>query len=261
MQKFDLHVHTCYSDGKNSPETVVQKAIEIGLEVLGFSDHGVTETAEIYGMNKVESEKYFDEISLLKEKYKDKIKILCGVEKEIYSSECTDKYDYVIGSVHYIKVGDNYIPVDHTPEKILQGAENFFGGDIYKMLESYFDSISKVAEETNCDIIGHFDLVTKFNEQTPLFDENDERYVNAWKSAVDRIIERCRIFEINTGAMSRGYRTTPYPSREMIDYIKSKGGKLILSSDSHKAEDICYKFEDAEKYSGLAFQKSIYDLL
>ena len=52
------------------------------------------------------------------------------------------------------------------------------------------------------------------------------------------------VFEINTGAISRGYRTVPYPSADQIAYIRSKGGVLILSSDSHAAGTICYDFEE-----------------
>ena len=66
-------------------------------------------------------------------------------------------------------------------------------------------------EQTGADIIGHFDLVTKFNELGGYLDLSDPRYVRAWKAAVDALLSYDRPFEINTGAISRGYRTTPYP--------------------------------------------------
>ena len=55
------------------------------------------------------------------------------------------------------------------------------------------------------------------------------------------------VFEINTGAMSRGYRSEPYPSAEMIEYISSRGGQFILSSDSHSRENLCFGFETLRK--------------
>lgn len=246
MILFDLHVHTNYSDGKNTPEEVVKSAIEKGMDCLGFSDHSYTFFDEVYCMTKEDTEKYIDEITALKEKYKSQTKILCGIEQDIFANEPTDRYDYVIGSVHYIKIGDEYVPVDETPQKLIDAAEKHFGGDIYKLTELYFDTAGQVIEKTNADIIGHFDLITKFNEGGKMFDETDPRYVSAWQKAVDRLIPSGKPFEINTGAISRGYRTSPYPSKAIAEYIRDKGGKFILSSDSHSADTLCFVFDEAK---------------
>ena len=80
------------------------------------------------------------------------------------------------------------------------------------------------------------------------------RYVKAWQNAADILLKTGKPFEINTGAMSRGYRTSPYPHKEIRDYIRAHGGKLILSSDSHSKETIAYKFAD---YLGEADDVSI----
>ena len=39
IKRYDLHVHTKYSDGTFSPEEVIEKAKEIGLAGLAFTDH------------------------------------------------------------------------------------------------------------------------------------------------------------------------------------------------------------------------------
>ncbi len=41
--KLDIHVHTCYSDGVNTPEEVVRYAKRIGLDGVAFTDHNVVE--------------------------------------------------------------------------------------------------------------------------------------------------------------------------------------------------------------------------
>jgi histidinol-phosphatase (PHP family) len=53
---------------------------------------------------------------------------------------------------------------------------------------------------------------------------------------------------VNTGAIARGYRKEPYPALEIVEYVKSKGGKLILSSDAHKKENVAFQFEKWQKY-------------
>lgn len=93
------------------------------------------------------------------------------------------------------------------------------------------------------NIVGHFDLITKFNEREQLFDEDDPRYINAYKKAVDRVMKDCKVFEINTGVVYRGYRTKPYPSERIRDYIRQKGGTFLLSSDSHQKETLCFAFD------------------
>ncbi len=105
-----------------------------------------------------------------------------------------------------------------------------------------------MVNRTKCDIIGHFDLVSKFNERYGMFDENDPRYIKAWQAAADRLIESGKPFEINTGAISRGWKTDAYPSEAMRQYIREHGGSFILSSDGHKKETIMYAFDIFSDY-------------
>ena len=66
----DLHVHTTYSDGKNTPEEVVRYAIDKGFDVIGFSGHGYTPFDLRYCINDMSG--YIAEIKRIKEKYKNK---------------------------------------------------------------------------------------------------------------------------------------------------------------------------------------------
>lgn len=242
----DLHMHTAYCDGKDTPEDMVLSAVDKGLDTVGISGHSYTFFDESYCMQKEDIPRYIAELRYLRAKYFDRIHVLCGVEQDYYSDYPTDEFDYIIGSVHYIKVGDEYIPVDESVEILRAAVQKHFGGDVYALCELYFDTVADVVEKTRCDIIGHFDLISKFIEREPLFDTEHPRYVKAWKAAADRLVTYDVPFEINTGAISRGYRTQPYPDEEMIAYIKAKGGRLILSSDAHSKENIAYKFEEYE---------------
>ena len=237
----DLHMHTVFSDGKDTPEEMVLEAIRRGLDTVGISDHSHLDPC---GMTIGESVEYRAEIARLKEKYADRIRVLCGLERDFISDDFA-AYDYVIGSVHLLTMPDgHHVSVDWTAEKQREGVEKYFGGDWYAFIEEYYATMARVVEVTKCDIIGHFDLVTKFIEQDPGFDVHHPRYVKAWQHAADVLLKTGKPFEINTGAMSRGYRTEPYPAREIRDYLRGHGGKLILSSDSHRKETIAYRFED-----------------
>lgn len=240
----DLHVHSSFSDGKSTPEEIVRAAIARGMTRLGISDHSYTFFDEDYCMPKERIGEYRDCIAALKEKYAGRIELLCGIEQDLFSAEPTEGYDYVIGSVHYICVNGEYISVDHTEEILLDAAKRHFGGDLIALAEEYWRTVARVAEETGADIIGHLDLVTKFNEGGRLFDESDPCYVAAATAAVERLLRSGKPFEINTGAISRGYRTAPYPSPFLQAYIRERGGRFVLSSDSHSADTLMYGFEN-----------------
>lgn len=239
----DYHIHTTFSDGKNTPEEMVLAAIKKGVSEIGFSDHSYTFFDESYCVKREKIAEYKREIARLKEKYKNKIKIFCGIEQDYYTIESAEDYDYVIGSVHYVKKNGKYLAVDESAEVFVKNIQEFFGGDYYVFAKEYFNAVADFAERKEIDIIGHFDLVSKFNEKGKYFDETDERYVIAWKTAADKLINKGKVFEINTGAISRGYKTQPYPSDAIRAYIKAKDGKFILSSDSHSNETICFGFE------------------
>ena len=242
----DLHMHTNYCDGADTPEEMVLSAIALGMDCIGFSAHSYTFFDESYCMKKEKSADYRREIAALKEKYKETIRILCGIEQDYYSAEPVSAYDYVIGSVHYLKMDSVYIPVDESKDILLDAVEKYFHGDIYALVNEYFSTIKNVVTQTNADIIGHFDLISKFNEDGSLFDENDSRYIKAWQEALDELLSFDIPFEINTGAISRSYRTFPYPNADMIQYIKNRHGTLILSSDSHSKHTLCYDFTKYE---------------
>ena len=246
MTRGDFHVHTRFCDGKASPEEMVRAALDRGMTAIGFSGHSHTAFDESWCMSAAGTQAYRAEIARLKEAYAGRIDVYCGVEQDLFSDATTEGYAYVIGSVHYLHVGGEYLPVDESAQHQLTAAARHFGGDLYAFAEEYYRHVERLPEATGCGVIGHFDLVTKFNEGGALFDESHPRYVSAWKKAADELIKYDLPFEINTGAMSRGYRTQPYPSMEMIEYIKANGGNFILSSDSHSTDTIAYKFEEFE---------------
>ena len=241
----DFHTHTKLSDGKNTPEEMVISAIEKGMDMLGFSEHSYTFFDEEVSIEKDSENEYIKHIRSLSEKYKDKITVLCGIEQDYYSGLPKHDFDYVIGSVHYIEKDGKYISIDQIPDILKELVDEYYCGDAYAMCEEYFDLVSKLPQTVAPDVIGHFNLICKFNEKHPLFSENHPRYVAAWKKAVDKLIPYNIPFEINTGAIARGYKTVPYPSLDMISYIKDKGGKFIFNSDSHAISTLGFNFAEA----------------
>ncbi|MBR4766106.1 MAG: histidinol-phosphatase [Clostridia bacterium] len=246
----NFHTHTRYCDGKNTPEEMVLSAIELGFDSLGFSGHAYTDIDLSYCMTPENTKEYIAEINALKKKYAGRINIYCGTELDFYSPDLGYDYDYTIGSVHYLYAGGEYTPVDSSAKIQLEATEKYFGGDYMSYAEKYFETVSQVAEKLKPDIIGHFDLVSKFNEDDCMFDSQNPRYVRAWQEAALKLIGAGIPFEINTGAIARGARKTPYPSLEIAQFINDNGGFFIVTSDCHNRDFLDCAFDYVkEKYS------------
>ncbi len=239
----DYHLHTSWCDGASTPAEMAEAALASGLDALGFSGHSYTFFDESWCMSPAGTAEYRREIEALREAYAGKLEILCGVEQDYYSLESTAGYDYVIGSVHYVWGGGAFLPVDESPEHLRAGAEKAFGGDIYAFAEAYFDTVSRITEIPGCRVVGHFDLIAKFNEQEPLFDEGHPRYIAAWQAAAEKLLNSGLPFELNTGAIARGYRSVPYPAPPILRYLAERGARFLLSSDSHRPETLCFGFD------------------
>ena len=270
---YNYHTHTSFCDGNNTLEEMTLAAIAAGLKVIGFSGHSYTAYDDCYCMSQANTAAYFAEIGRLREQYRGRITILRGIEQDFGSDEPTDAYDYVIGSVHASFApavdgsGDNFhgfdrsrfYYIDWTVDRILEAVRDDFAGDPYAFIEHYYETVGMLPKVTGCHIIGHFDLVTKFNEKQPWFDENHPRYRAAACRALDRIFASWQesrgaaragsapIFEINTGAISRGWRTTPYPAPWILQEIRARGGQIMINSDSHAVDTLTCAFPDAVK--------------
>lgn len=248
MIRQDYHMHTTFCDGKNSAEEMVLAAIGAGMTHIGITTHSFTDFDDSYCIPKERIGEYRAEIARLKEFYRDRITILCGVEQDLWGTEPTDGYDYVIGSVHYLWKGDKWFSTDESVDALMRAKDTFYGGDGLAMAEDYFHSVAQIGR-LHPHIIGHFDLIAKCNRDNCLFDESDPRYLAAAYRAVDALLPLGIPFEINTGAISRGYRDVAYPAPAILSYIAKQGGRVILSSDAHSAQNLCYQFDIWEQYA------------
>lgn len=246
MTPFNYHCHANFSDGKNTAEEMVLAAIEAGCDSFGISEHYVSEKGSSYSLKPENEAAYKAEMLRLKEKYKDSVNLFLGAEID-YTSPIPKGFDYLIGSVHFFELDGEFVDVDHTAEKQIYAANRYFGGDMIALAENYFGVMAKLPEKCKFDVVGHFDLVTKFNEGGKLFDESDKRYRKAGEMALEKLVPTGAAFEINTGAISRGYRTEAYPNDYFLNVIREMGGSVTFSSDAHDARYILLGFDEVVK--------------
>lgn len=257
--KCNAHTHTTYCDGKNSGEEMILAAIDKGFTCLGFSGHCYTPFDQSYCMSPGGTGRYRREIRALQEKYSGVIDILLGTEWDYFGEVDREEYDFTIGSVHYIKsaLTDQYYSVDNTPEELERCLEEGFHGNVMAMLQSYYDSVADMAVSGKPDILGHFDLIRKLNREGRFFDESSPAYLHIVKGAVEKAVAAGAVFEINTGGVYRGYRSSPYPSDFVLRRVLELGGRIILSSDAHDTQGIDFLFPEMEaKIKEMGFKEA-----
>lgn len=241
MQYVNLHNHTVYSDGIHTMEENIESAIQKGMYALGFSDHSYTPCDESYCMMPKNYGPYLQELALLKEKHKDKLRIYAGIELDYDSDPDTAAFDYVIASVHYIVRNGKTYPIDHSLAQQKACCEEVFHGDRLAMAKCYYDQLVTHVKRCNPTFVGHFDVITKFSHMP----EEDPRYQEVAAAALEEIVKTCPYIEVNTGAIARKYRTAPYPARFLLERMLSLGAKPVLGSDSHQKENLTFWFDEA----------------
>jgi histidinol-phosphatase (PHP family) len=241
----NFHTHSVFCDGNNTPEEIVKAAIQRGFDTVGFSGHGYTPFDLRYCMK--DTDGYILEVERLKKMYGKDIEILLGVEEDAFSPVDRDRFDYIIGSSHYFHIGDSYLPIDSNYD-YFKKCLAAFDHDVIRMAHNYYQSFCGYIKARKPDIIGHFDLITKFDELDESLFLDNRSYHKVAEQYVDKAAESGCIFEVNTGAIARGFRTRPYPMENLLYVLKKKESKLLLSSDSHSIETLDFAFEETKQY-------------
>ena len=251
--KANYHTHSTWCDGKNTPEEIVVAAIEKGFDEIGFSSHAMLpETLLDWGLTAKNIEVYAADIRALAAKYEGRIKVLCGVEADYAPMVATPdrsvfsaiRPDYIIGSVHFVAAPDGaFVCVDESPESLKNGIRDHFSGNVEEYIRAYFAQVRRMMAEYDFDIVGHIDLVRKFNVKSPYFSEDAAWYREEIEKTAFAAAASGKIIEINTGAISRGWLEDPYPSVVFRDLLTKAGAHFVIGSDAHSSSAIDCAFD------------------
>lgn len=246
----NLHTHTTYCDGKDTPREMLLAAIEKGFDSIGFSGHGKTIFESNWHMHDVDG--YIKEINALRQEFAGKIDVYLGCELDYFSKGLMplELFDYTIGSVHQALSDDGrHYNFDHSKEHTEEAIKEIFYGNSLAYAEAYYKMLAELPSQFDFDIVGHIDLLTKFSEIDPsLIDTESKAYRSLALEALHTLHRYTEFFEVNTGAISRGYRTAPYPDAFILNEMKNLKCKLVLTSDCHNKNFLDCHFDQAKEY-------------
>lgn len=240
MRFSNLHTHTVFSDGKNTVTENIRSAIDKNMLSLGFSDHSFTSCDTSYCMKLSDYDRYIQTVNTAKAEFKNIIPVFLGIEKDYYSDIDKSAFDYILASVHYIIKDGICYPIDHSGKQQLNCIEDAFKGNVYDFVKYYFSLVCEQAALIKPDVIGHFDVISKFS----LMPE-DDKYFYIAGDALKETIKHCKCFEINTGAIAKGYKKMPYPHINLLKMLYDLGGEIVINSDCHSCENLDFFFNES----------------
>ena len=250
-----VHTHSLLCDGKNTLAEMAAAAFAAGVRYFGASGHSHTDIPHDAGnVLPADPVEYRSQLLALREQYRGRMEVLLGIEQDSCSPQpVPDWADYWIGSVHNLHnpAAGNYHCMDWDREKLAACRDEMFGGDMLALTEAYYRDVAAMADRKPT-ILGHIDLVTKLNAGNALFDEDAPRYRAAALDALHALDPRATLLEINTGAISRGYRDTPYPAQFLLREWRSRGGRVILTADAHTTAHLLSGYELAARWAQTA---------
>ena len=244
MLRANFHTHCTFCDGTSTADEMVAAAQARGFTHLGFSSHVDPDIP-------MDWEAYCKKIRQLQAANAGELDILLGAELDIlWGPDRCPGAEYIIGSTHYLPVGTpRESSVDIAAETLARCCRTYYGGDWYALTRAYFELEAQVVQRTHCTFVGHFDLVSRFNDQEHNFDETDPRYLKPALEVMEHLVAEGVPFEVNCGAINRGRKAQPYPRRELLRALCDFGGEILISSDAHEARLIDGGFEDAVSFA------------
>jgi len=248
----NYHTHSTWCDGKSTPREMVEAAIAKGFDTIGFSSHAMLPQDDVgWVLTPAKVALYAADIRGLAAEYASRIRVLCGVEADYVPGGAEPSHaayaavspDYIIGSVHFVCAADAaLVPVDHSPEMLSDGLRDHFDGSAEAFVRAYFAEV-RDSLAFDFEVVGHPDLVRKFNAKHPYFDESSAWYGEELVRTADAIAASGKLVEVNTGAISRRWLDDAYPSPEFRALLRERGVKFILSSDAHTADGLDCAFD------------------
>lgn len=232
---------------KGELEAVVERAIAAGFSHYGLSEHcpryrdedlfpGEEDLGPAGLLDAFEA--YAREARALRERVGDRIQLLVGFETERlppedWAARMRDLRervapDYIVGSVHDVQ---GHV-VDYSADKTREVAELLGGKEALQGL--YFDALIEVVQTLRPEVVGHIDLIRKFDGPSPAFSPRIMR-------RIDETLEVIRgtggVLDVNCATHRRGLGPV-YPLPEILSRAREIGVGVTLGDDSHGAHDV-----------------------
>jgi histidinol-phosphatase (PHP family) len=230
----DYHIHTTFSDGKDTYPAYLEIARKKDLAEIGFTDH-ITLAPVDWCVDEIDFPVMRENLKNLCDDFSEDVQVRFGLEVDYFPDKEEEirqviayfPVDYVIGSVHFLN--DWNFDTDQS----LYGK---WPNDV--LYKQYFEYVQLVAKSGLFDVIGHIDLIKKLNcwpetDQTALYEET-----------LKIIKEANTVIELNTSGIDRPCGEF-FPNMQILEIASNLGIPVTLGSDAHKPNQVARHFDIA----------------
>lgn len=235
----DYHMHTpLCRHAVGEPEAYAARAIERGIDEIGFSDHCPMPPSydPDWRMAPAEYPTYVEMVRRCQRAF-PQLSIKLGLEADYHPGTeayvrdviAAYPYDYVIGSVHYL--GDWGFD---NPDL----AHRFEGRDLLHVYGQYYDLVVGLAETRMFDILGHPDVIKKFGHRPT------EDYAPLERRMLDAVAKSGMALDVNTSGLRRPAKEI-YPSLRILKAARERGIDITFGSDAHDPRQVGESFPEA----------------
>lgn len=236
----DYHMHTpLCGHAQGEPSEYVRHGIKVGLNEMGFSDHAplVSHRDPKITMDFDQLPTYLQMIESVQKVFSKEISIKIALEADFIpgyeqkTKQIIDgyPYDYIIGSVHFIRTWGFDDPAER---------DAWSKKDVNQVYHDYYELLRQSAKSGMFQIIGHCDLVKKFGHR-------------ATESMFDEVKKTAQVFketgvaiEINTAGLRKPVKEM-YPALDCLKIYCQAGIPLTFGSDAHAPGEVGKDFDKA----------------
>jgi histidinol-phosphatase (PHP family) len=251
-----LHTHSAFCDGEGTIEEAVEAAISAGLTDIGISSHAPLPFETDWNMPVDSLPDYCRQVRDLREQFRDAIQIWLGAEIDYIPGDelrrfqhqeiLPHRFDYFVGSVHFLGCGYRPRSFDGTREGFMEILEEDYRGGIREMVEDYYSRVPSVLNIPQVKIVGHLDVIKRWNAEHPFFLEEEPWYIDSVESALRAIAGSEAVIELNTAAWRKGLND-PYPSPWILERCRDLKIPVTVNADSHRPDQVAWGFERARR--------------
>lgn len=232
---------------KGTLEEVVHAAIDRGFSHYGLSEHCPRYRREdLFGDEDDLAPEdlvrtfaaYGKEAHRLRATYADRIELIVGFETERLPPDSWEArmrslreeggFEYVIGSVHDV----DGVCIDESPEKTDEMAERCGGREALQI--RYFEALTELVATLRPEVVGHVDLIRKFDGDDAHF---GPRVWPSIEAALEAVREAGSVLDVNSGAYRRGLSPI-YPLPGILERARAMGIGVTLGDDGHGPHDV-----------------------